>query len=133
MKQWLFLVLLVSFTISAMGWVLFRFFVHYNHSVCNFGYEGSMLVGQVWSGFLFFTDILVEKSKMPRFCLMMLKGRKVFGEHIGVKTVCEIDEEKIKHGVKGCSDYVALFRPVALVFVYSDLRRHYIMSKTFGT
>jgi len=54
MKQWLFLVLLVSFTISAMGWVLFRFFVHYNHSVCNFGYEGSMLVGQVWSGFLFF-------------------------------------------------------------------------------
>jgi len=76
MKQWLFLVLLVSFTISAMGWVLFRFFVHYNHSVCNFGYEGSMLVGGVARRGLvfFFTNILVEKSKVPRFCLIILEG-----------------------------------------------------------
>ena len=75
MKQWLFLVLLVSFTISAMGWVLFRFFVHYNHSVCNFGYEGSMLVGGVARrGLVFFFTNLVEKSKVPRFCLIILEG-----------------------------------------------------------
>jgi len=73
-------VLLVSFMISALGWVLFRFSVHYNHpsvrklwlrrfSEVKGGDAG--LRGVIWV--FFFTAVRVEKSKRLRFCLIILQ------------------------------------------------------------